>query len=75
VVTDPGHAHSYSAANPVLNGPTGAGGPPEVSNSVGATTGSSTTGITVATTNTSTGGGLGHNNQPKTIVMNYIIKR
>jgi hypothetical protein len=36
---------------------------------------SALTGITVATTNTSTGGGLPHNNQPKTIVMNFMIKR
>jgi hypothetical protein len=46
----------------------GFGGPP-------ISTLSATTGISVATTNTSTGGGLAHNNQPKSIVMNYIIKR
>ena len=54
VVTDPGHAHSYTY--PAGASALSAGGVPVVNANTPSTTGSSTTGVTVATTNASTGG-------------------
>jgi microcystin-dependent protein len=74
VVTDPGHVHTqgYVAGSYGAYGGTSINiyNPP-----ASASTASQITGITVATTNASTGGGLAHNNMQKTIVMNYIIKK
>lgn len=71
-VTDPGHTHSV---------PSGASstGPYDV-NGAGQryanpqTTGSSTTGVTVATSNANTGGGASHNNVQPSIVCNHVMR-
>lgn len=68
-VTDPGHTHTDPA------GPSPFGGPTAGGNAWGATGSytipSHTTGISV--TNSSTGGGLAHNNVQPTIVANFIL--
>jgi hypothetical protein len=81
-VTDNGHGHPGSTitetgSNANLNTSVAPGG-----NAVGPTDYTiplkiavAATGITVGTTVASNNGGLAHNNQPKTIVMNYVIKR
>ncbi|GLR91295.1 hypothetical protein [Bradyrhizobium iriomotense] len=71
-VSDPGHVHNVQI-------PTGLSSTPgnlELAASANTTslsfnTASATTGISL----NSTGGSLAHNNQPKSIVMNFIIKR
>lgn len=69
VVTDPGHAHSYNSTTGTT---AGAGALAVVNGPTGATTGSSTTGITVV--NSSTGGGLSHVNVQPTLLCLVIIK-
>lgn len=69
-VTDPGHTHSYAHnAGGNADGTT-----PAQLYGTGATTGSSTTGITVAVANANTGGGGAHNNVQPSFVVNWIIK-
>lgn len=63
-LTDPGHTHTAAETG----GPGASGG--GVAGAEAAPTGSSTTGITIA----STGGGAAHNNVQPTIVVNKIIR-
>ena len=74
-VTDSGHNHSYNSANhPTSSGPEqDQGGSPEnrTTFNVGKTTGSSSTGITVATTIANNGGS---ESRPRNIAMMYVIK-
>lgn len=73
VVTDPGHFHTISnqSDNDAGSGKVAVGGDvPEGSNPV---TDSATTGITVAVTNSSTGGGFSHTNIPPVIACYYIM--
>jgi microcystin-dependent protein len=69
-VFDPGHTHSYSNnTNDQAVGTTIFETAADETNT-SATTGSSTTGITI----NNAGGGQAHNNMPPYIVLNYIIK-
>jgi hypothetical protein len=76
-VTDPGHLHTYSVPSPEANGQGGGGtsgqtlmqNPPPSGN-----TGTSTTGITVATTNASTGSSGSGANMPPYYALCYIMK-
>jgi len=67
-VTDPGHTHSESRA--VLSGTTASGFAEDRAVSQTGTTGSSTTGITIA----NKGGGAAHNNVQPTIICQKIIR-
>ena len=67
-VTDPGHTHT------IPQGDSGSGGDGWDGTGSNATTNSATTGITVSTTNASTGGGGAHNNLPPYIGLAFIIK-
>lgn len=69
VVTDPGHTHTVASSTP-FNATGGVGNAPAGSTN----TGSSTTGITVATTITNTGGGAAHNNVQKTVLGTFYRK-
>ena len=71
VVTDPGHAHSYNAPS---NFTSSGGFGSAVDNIVSATTGSQTTGITVATTVNSTGSSGTTANLPPYYALAYIMK-
>ncbi len=68
-VTDPTHNHTETT---VTGTTAGAGGLAVANGPIGSTTGSSSTGITV--TNTSTGGGLAHDNLQPTLLCLVIIK-
>ena len=76
-VGETAHSHSSAGIGTGTSGElTGSGGSYYAIVTDGAAkhnTDTATAGVTI--TNVSAGGGLGHNNQPKTIVMNYIIKR
>ena len=72
VVTDPGHTHSYTA--PALAANNAAGSIPDYITTTSATTGSNTTGITVATTNASTGVSGTNANLPPYYALAFIIK-
>ena len=72
-LTDPGHFHTISNQSDSTpgSGKVAVGGqPPEGSNPV---TDSSTTGITVTVTNSSTGGGGSHTNVPPVLACYYIM--
>ena len=71
VVSDPGHAHSVTAAAGEV-GYNDTGYAQAANASVN--TGTATTGVTVSTTNASTGSGTGHNTVHPVIAMNWIIK-
>jgi microcystin-dependent protein len=68
VVTDPGHTHTAASVTAALFGTNPASFAATAGN-----TGSATTGITVATSNASTGGGEAHPNLPPAGVSNMII--
>lgn len=74
-VTDSGHNHSYSSANhPTATGPEqnqGGGAEDRTTFNVNKTTGSSSTGITVATTTANDGG---NESRPRNVALMYIIK-
>ena len=70
-LTDPGHTHTYAGAQVFNGGTGGAGGVNAGSNQ---TSGSSTTGITLAATTGSTGSDAAHNNVQPTIILNYILR-
>ena len=70
VVTDPGHNHSYTYYGP----PNGGGGATAVYSLTNGTTGTSTTGVTVATTNSSTGVSGTNANLPPYYSLCYIMK-
>jgi hypothetical protein len=72
VVTDPGHLHTQTEYNQPGIGNAGGGGARV--NSISANTGSATTGITVATTNSSTGVSGTNANIPPYYALAYIIK-
>jgi microcystin-dependent protein len=86
-LADPGHVHGCAtsaggASTGVarvatgINGNVSTGGTTIIgmqSDGTNSFLATATTGITI--TNVSTGGGLAHNNHPKSIVMNFIIKR
>jgi hypothetical protein len=74
VVTDPGHTHSGSLFNEVGAGNVVADGDPERPSEFSYTTNSNTTGITVATTNASTGSSGTNANLPPYITV-YMWKR
>ena len=67
-VTDPGHSHvlPYGDSGGEFDGWDGSGN--------SSTTNSATTGITVSTTNASTGGGGAHENRPPYYALCYIMK-
>jgi len=72
VVTDPGHAHSYQA---FIDGTFGHGGGATTTDfPASLTTGSNTTGITVATTVASTGTSATNANLPPYYALCYIMK-
>jgi microcystin-dependent protein len=73
-VTDSGHTHTTTgiSASEGGNGFVVTGGPSDWSDP--GVLNSATTGITVATTNASTGGGFPHNNLPPYIGLAFIIK-
>jgi microcystin-dependent protein len=68
-VSDPGHTHSYSNNTNDQTVTTVDTGTAADETNTSATTGSSTTGITI----NNAGGGEAHNNMPPYIVLNYII--
>lgn len=71
VVTDPGHTHQYT----VSTGSGGEGrGDRDADINTNGVTGSAFTGITVATTNASTGSGVDHENRPPYYALAYIMK-
>ena len=70
VVTDPGHTHDYAG----VTGSSGAGASGRDSDPTTLTTQSATTGVTVATTNASTGSGIDHENRPPYYALAYIMK-
>ena len=70
-LTDPGHAHSYTAVSTSEQKPA-SGGTAAFVGTTGAATSTSTTGITI--TNASIGGDLPHNNLQPTILFPMIIK-
>jgi hypothetical protein len=72
VVTDPGHAHSYTAPSGTDN--SGVSGSNVVDTTVSSTTGTANTGITVATTVTSTGSSATNANLPPYYALAYIMK-
>jgi hypothetical protein len=72
VVTDPGHLHTQTAYDTPGIGNAGGGGARV--NPVSANTGTATTGITVATTNTSTGVSGTNANLPPYYALAYIMK-
>jgi microcystin-dependent protein len=74
VVTDSGHTHSGSLFNEVGNGNVVADGDPGNPSGFTYTTNSSTTGITVATTNASTGSSGTNANLPPYYALCYIMK-
>lgn len=67
-VNDPGHSHSY--LKPGSGGGIDAGPYQHQLDSVGANTGSATTGITIG----NSGGGEAHNNMQPSAMVNYLIK-
>ncbi len=67
-LTDPQHAHTYTAAVGAFLNPGGGGS--ATSAAAGTSTSSSSTGITLA----DTGSGAAHNNVQPTLVVNHIIK-
>jgi hypothetical protein len=71
VVTDPGHAHSYNAPSGTDDG--GFGGS-VVDSIISATTGAAATGITVATTISSSGSSGTNANLPPYYALAYIMK-
>lgn len=80
-ITDPGHTHSYVNQPNTQNTDNAFSTETAADNSsVGQTTGSSTTGITINSNGAhqhvidSQGGGQAHNNLPPYLVLNYIIK-
>jgi len=72
VVTDPGHAHSYQTS--VLSANNAAGSIPDYIQVGSGTTGSNTTGITVATTNANAGVSGTNANLPPYYALCYIMK-
>lgn len=74
-VTDPGHTHTYTTTSYPLNGDLGPG-PNTMHNPTSASTGSSTTGISVATTTTiaNTGSSATNANLPPYYALAYIMK-
>lgn len=73
-VTDPGHNHTTTgiSASQDGNGYVVTGGPSDWSDP--GVLNSATTGITVSTTNASTGGGAAHENRPPYLGLGFIIK-
>jgi microcystin-dependent protein len=80
-LSDPGHTHTENTFAAAAT--TAAGGNPPGGGSVGTSTGSSFTGMTInnapsttgmTITNAAAGGGLPHNNMPPTLVCNYIMR-
>lgn len=72
VVTDPGHTHTYQGSNYQPNN--AAGSIPDWIGASTMTTNSNTTGITVATTNSTTGVSGTNANLPPYLGINFIIK-
>ena len=72
VVTDPGHAHSYTAPSGTDN--SGVSGSSVVDSTTSATTGSAVTGITVATTIANSGSSGTDANLPPYYALAYIMK-
>jgi microcystin-dependent protein len=72
VVTDPGHAHTYTAPSGTDN--SGISGSSVVDTTVSANTGTASTGITVATTITNTGSSGANANLPPYYALAYIMK-
>jgi microcystin-dependent protein len=72
IVTDPGHTHTYQGSNFQPNN--AAGSVPDWIGASTMTTNSNTTGITVATTNTSAGVSGTNANLPPYLGINFIIK-
>jgi len=70
VVTDPEHTHDYAG----VTGSSGAGASGRDSDPTTLTTQSASTGVTVATTNASTGSGTAHENRPPYYSLAYIMK-
>lgn len=72
VVTDPGHNHSYTYSQPI--GATPVGGGNNLTTPTTASTGSASTGVTVATTNSSTGVDGTNKNLPPYYALAYVMK-
>ena len=72
VVSDPGHSHTYTAPASGIGDATGTD--PEFPTTASASTGSSTTGITVATTVNSSGSSGTNANLPPYYALAYIMK-
>lgn len=74
-VVDPGHTHTVSVGgfDANVDGPSGSQLQVSGGTATNITTSSNTTGITVAVTNASTGGGLPHNNTQPVLACYYIM--